>query len=113
MLSINFGVFQACKFIGLSPHMPPRTMDPGKLAYLVVRIADGRVVTSHMRVVEGLPEVRSPQAGVLPGLCEIPDLSVDENVQLRAAANGTVLLVTQPKTHPPQADGVSIRQEII
>lgn len=75
----------------LYPQLPPRTMDLAKLAYLMVRIGDGRVVTSHVRVVDdGLPDARSSQAGILPEPARVVTLQSSE-------AKGARLLITAPE----------------
>ncbi len=73
----------------LYPHMPARSMDAAKLAYLLVRVGDGRVITNHLRVVEGLPAAQSPQAGVLPAPLRVLTLQ-------SAEAKGASLLLDAP-----------------
>jgi predicted phosphodiesterase len=74
----------------LYPHMPGRTMDAAKLAYLLVRLKDDRVVTNLIRVVdEGLPDARTAQAGILPSPSRVVTLQSVES-------HGARLLIEAP-----------------
>jgi predicted phosphodiesterase len=73
----------------LYPQLPARTMDAAKLAYLLVRLGNGRVVTQHLRITGGSPEARSPQAAALPLPSRVLTLQSTE-------ARGARLLVEAP-----------------